>query len=219
MSFRNYPIDEQLCRVLSVAHANSIHEVVLRGSISYNTEFQRPLQYKLELRHLPDNYTFMVMEDTMYSVQGFEVKLQRKILPALTKFYIPTQLMVALSWLAFFVPPEVISGRMILLAILLLMLTNVGKITKHQQQQTFLTEHKYLAISVEETVPANSSFTAGHIWLLACQTQIIANIVQFAFVLFTMAKEEKVKDSGGRGLPLSLQSLQGGSTVDTGGSC
>ena len=126
MSFKSYPIDEQLCRVLSVAHANSIHEVVLRGSISYNTEFQRPLQYNLELRHLPDNYTFMVMEDTMYSVQGFEVKLQRKILPSLTKLYIPTQLMVALSWLAFFVPPEVISGRMILLVILLLMLTNVG---------------------------------------------------------------------------------------------
>ena len=35
--------------------------------------------------------------------------------------------MVALSWLAFFVPPEVISGRMVLLVILLLMLTNVGK--------------------------------------------------------------------------------------------
>ena len=127
MSFKNYPIDEQLCRVLSVAHSNSIHEVVLRGSISYNTEFQRPLQYHLELRHLPDNYTFMVMEDTMYSVQGFEVKLKRKVLPSLTKFYIPTQLMVALSWLAFFVPPEVISGRMVLLVILLLMLTNIGK--------------------------------------------------------------------------------------------
>lgn len=127
MSFKNYPIDEQLCRVLSVAHANSIHEVVLRGSISYNTEFQRPLQYELELRHLPDNYTFMVMEDTMYSVQGFEVKLKRKVFPSLTKFYIPTQLMVSLSWLAFFVPPEVISGRMILLVVLLLMLTNVGK--------------------------------------------------------------------------------------------
>ena len=87
MSFTNYPLDEQLCRVLSVSHSNSIHEVeighilialslrsgllqvVLRGSISYNTEFQRPLQYKLELRHLPDNYTFMVLEDAMYSVQ------------------------------------------------------------------------------------------------------------------------------------------------------
>ena len=82
MSFTNYPMDEQLCRVLSVSHSNSIHEVdnmtndlnpvfkvVLRGSISYNTEFQRPLQYKLELRHLPDNYTFMVLEDAMYSVQ------------------------------------------------------------------------------------------------------------------------------------------------------
>lgn len=65
MSFRNFPLDEQLCRVLSVSHTNSIHEVVLHGSISYNTELQRPLQYNLELRHLPDNYTLMVMEDTM----------------------------------------------------------------------------------------------------------------------------------------------------------
>ena len=65
------------------------------------------------------------------------------------------------------------------------------------------------------------------------QTQIIANIVQFAFILFTMAKEEKVvernltmtfllhlhhqvKEERGRGLPLSLQSLQGSSTVDSG---
>ena len=54
-------------------------------------------------------------------------------MPSLTQFYIPTQLMVALSWLAFFVPPEVISGRMVLLVILLLMLTNIGK-----------NEHKHL---------------------------------------------------------------------------
>jgi len=196
MSFTNYPMDEQLCRVLSVSHSNSIHEVVLRGSISYNTEFQRPLQYKLELRHLPDNYTFMVLEDAMYSVQGFEVKLARKLIPSITKLYIPSQLLVGLSWLAFFVPPEVISGRMVLLITLLLMLTHLG-------------------IAVEAESPPYSSFTAAHIWLISCQTQIIANIVQFAFILFTMAKEEKVKEERGRGLPLSLQSLQGSSTVDS----
>ena len=70
----------------------------------------------------------MVMEDAMYSVQGFEVKMERKLLPSLTKFYIPTQLLVALSWLAFFVPPEVISGRMVLLITILLMLVNIGKV-------------------------------------------------------------------------------------------
>ena len=155
----------------------------------------------------------MVMEDAMYSVQGFEVKMERKLLPSLTKFYIPTQLLVALSWLAFFVPPEVISGRMVLLITILLMLTNIGINT------IFLVlgcKYFVAGISVEAESPPYAAFTAAHIWLLACQTQIIANIVQFAFVLFTMAKEEKVKESGGRGLPLSLQSLQGGSTVDTG---
>ena len=40
-----------------------------------------------------------------------------------------------------------------------------------------------------------------HSWLdtihtiLYLQTQIIANIVQFAFILFTMAKEEKVNNN------------------------
>ena len=31
--------------------------------------------------------------------------------------------------------------------------------------------------------------------ILYLQTQIIANIVQFAFILFTMAKEEKVNNN------------------------
>ena len=44
-----------------------------------------------------------------------------------------------------------------------------------------------------------------HSWLetnhtiLYLQTQIIANIVQFAFILFTMAKEEKVNNKRNRG--------------------
>ena len=67
------------------------------------------------------------------------------MLPSLTKFYIPTQLMVALSWLAFFVPPEVISGRMVLLVILLLMLTNVGKGSLSRQGISPLT---YLLLSL-----------------------------------------------------------------------
>ena len=29
MSFKNYPLDDQLCRVLSVSHSNSIHEVTV----------------------------------------------------------------------------------------------------------------------------------------------------------------------------------------------
>ena len=58
-----------VCSNIVFLCGSDVLQVVLRGSISYNTEFQRPLQYNLELRHLPDNYTFMVMEDAMYSVQ------------------------------------------------------------------------------------------------------------------------------------------------------
>ena len=36
---------------------------------------------------------------------------------------------MSLSWLAFFVPPEVISGRMVLLVTLLLMLTQTGVVS------------------------------------------------------------------------------------------
>ena len=71
--------------------------------------------------------------------------MARKLVPSITKLYIPSQLLVlitmfthtfvtaylstqvGLSWLAFFVPPEVISGRMVLLITLLLMLTHLGE--------------------------------------------------------------------------------------------
>ena len=42
--------------------------------------------------------------------------------------YYKCQFQVGLSWLAFFVPPEVISGRMVLLITLLLMLTHLGEL-------------------------------------------------------------------------------------------
>ena len=35
MSFTNYPLDEQLCRVLSVSHSNSIHEVGGKMNLVY----------------------------------------------------------------------------------------------------------------------------------------------------------------------------------------
>ena len=47
----------------------------LRSTISYKLEIQKQLQYHIELRHLPDNYTYLVMDEIMFSVQGFEVIL------------------------------------------------------------------------------------------------------------------------------------------------
>ena len=101
----------------------------------------------------------------MYSVQGFEVKMERKLLPSLTKFYIPTQLLVALSWLAFFVPPEVISGRMVLLITILLMLVNIGK---HSEQPIIYEQ-------VENMSPANIKQVYPHffVWINP------ANVIQF----------------------------------------
>ena len=138
MSFTNYPLDEQLCRVLSVSHSNSIHEVeighilialslrsgllqvVLRGSISYNTEFQRPLQYKLELRHLPDNYTFMVLEDAMYSVQVCTASLiSARLLHTWNGFYSWSQLKLS------FLSPLIIGSNIDILQLLRLPITSM----------------------------------------------------------------------------------------------
>ena len=45
---------------------------------------------------------------------------------------------------------------------------------------------RFEGISVEENIPPYGAVTAAHIWLLSCQTQIVANIVQFSFILFTI---------------------------------
>lgn len=219
MSFVNYPLDHQMCRVLSVSHSNSIHEVSLFLHLysprwfweapSPTTQSSRGLSstnlnsgawFTINSQHFINSGTFLITtlswlwrtKCTQYrltfqpdwrhlEITGLWGETSEKTcaghhkalhpLTAVGKLTCtlktnPSQ--VSLSWLAFFVPPEVISGRMVLLITLLLMLTHIGDTNLFQPPFVAI----LAGIAMEADSPPYASFTAAHIWLIACQVNI-----------------------------------------------
>ena len=57
---------------------------------------------------------------------GFNIHLKRILVPYILNVYLPSGLLVAASWISFFVPPDIVPGRMALLVTILLMLINIS---------------------------------------------------------------------------------------------
>ncbi len=64
------------------------------------------------------------VDNTNYSFAGFNLHLERIMIPFLLNVYLPSGVLVAGSWIGFFIPPELVPGRMALLVTILLMLMN-----------------------------------------------------------------------------------------------
>jgi hypothetical protein len=62
----------------------------------------------------------------IYSVTGFHIKFSHKIESFLVNVYLPTGLLVVISYMSFLIPVNLVPGRMALVITILLMLNNVG---------------------------------------------------------------------------------------------
>ena len=60
-----------------------------------------------------------------YSVYGFEMQLSRSLGPFILSIYLPSAMFVTMSWVAFFVPPDIVPARIVLLVTLCLVLVNM----------------------------------------------------------------------------------------------
>ena len=129
------------------------------------------------------------------NVQGFEVKLARKLIPSITKLFIPSQLLVTLVFL-FSILQLSIPGWPLMAGFLC---ASWGDLWQDGSPDHFAADahppwwaalamqcwkwwwlwHKFSTgsnvplsgIAVEAQSPPYSSFTAAHIWLISCQVQ------------------------------------------------
>ena len=60
-----------------------------------------------------------------FSLAGFEMVLDRHSSPYIITYYLPSGLLVVVSWISFLIPVNAIPGRMILLVTLFLALVNI----------------------------------------------------------------------------------------------
>ena len=97
----------------------------------------------------------------------WRIHLKRLLMPYVVEAFIPTGVLVMVSWTSFLISPECVPGRVGLLVTLLLVLTNI-----------YLYELNHS--------PSTSCATALDAWNQICLTMVALAILEYAGILYTM---------------------------------
>ena len=86
------------------------------------------LQYSASYHDLPqDKAHYLAQTDgSDYVRYGFKIRLERRLFPFILAYYLPSSLLVLISFISFYIDPDVVPGRMALLITLVLMLINLS---------------------------------------------------------------------------------------------
>eukprot|EP00094_Tigriopus_californicus_P012955 TCALIF_12527-PA protein Name:"Similar to GABRG2 Gamma-aminobutyric acid receptor subunit gamma-2 (Gallus gallus)" AED:0.08 eAED:0.08 QI:200/0.57/0.87/0.87/0.57/0.62/8/750/241 len=134
MSFHIYPMDQQTCRL----------ELQSFGySLQYNnyTWRRKPFlkrdtvldNHNVKIAHYEFTYT---SDGIKYPGLGIRIELRRYLGYHITQTYIPSVIYVAVAWLSFVVPSDVVPGRMVLCVTTLLTLTSMFNSVRGMDNET-----------------------------------------------------------------------------------
>ena len=96
------------------------------------------VQYEMTFGAFPELSKFATHGNISYSRTGFRIGLSRRLFPFLLAFFLPSFLLTSISFISFFIDPEVVPGRMALLITLVLMLINLSNSARSHAPQVHL---------------------------------------------------------------------------------
>ena len=104
MDFSKYPYDTHRCKYLmgSTVYPDSL--MAFNSSYSFSPDFQRPLQYQIDIEDLTPKEKLTIYASGNYSVAGFWIKLERKIISHILQIIMPSAMFVVVSWISFLMP-------------------------------------------------------------------------------------------------------------------
>ncbi|KAF0310572.1 Glycine receptor subunit alpha-2 [Amphibalanus amphitrite] len=105
------------------------------------------------------------IQSCSYSELSFEVLLARKVRNSVLSVYVPSTMLIIVSWLSLWVPPKLVPGRMVLAITTLLTLTGLFN------------------ANVSQSMPEVSYVKALDVWILACIVFVFGTIVEYIVVL------------------------------------
>merc|ERR1711953_1281871 len=117
----------------------------------------------------------VVGSSSNYSAYGFEILLSRSLGPFILSVYLPSAMFVMMSWVSFFVPPDIVPARIVLLVTLCLVLINMLN-------------------STTTRIPVSNTVTALEVWLLACMLLVFLSLVEYAVILRRIVLYRRKKD-------------------------
>lgn len=103
----------------------------------------------------------------MYTGFRWSIHLERILLPYKMRLFMPTILMVSLSWISFIIPPDSFPGRMGLLVTLVLCIINL--MTNEMEQS-----------------PATSGISKIDLWCIICLAMVAIASLEYAVLLYLM---------------------------------
>ncbi|GFT22773.1 glycine receptor subunit alpha-3 [Trichonephila clavipes] len=166
MSFRLYPLDAQRCWVVLGSYAQTTDQVLIQwrdeSPITIEKEIEVP-----EFRVVPQAPgTFCRDIDTgVFSFLNVSFVFLRQNGYHLVQTYLPTFLIVMMSWVSFWVPVEAAPARVTLGVTTLLSLTTV-------------------ASGIRSQLPPVSYAKAIDIWIGACSVMVFSALLEFALASY-----------------------------------
>nr|WOK84219.1 gamma-aminobutyric acid receptor subunit beta-1 protein [Thrips tabaci] len=173
MKHGRFPFDEQECPMYLESWLDDVDELQLKWAgvnavdrlsldsfsmVGWDTEeLKRP---RINGSDLHESYSDRF--GSMYSSLRLTFTLSRQYGFFIMDYYMPSVLLVVISWVTFWLDPDIVPARVLL-----------GSST----MLTFIT----LAVQTDRSLPV-SYFKASEIWFVGCCTFIFGSLVEFAFV-------------------------------------
>jgi len=164
MEFGQFPLDKHRCFLILTSFGYDSLHMNLAGKFSYKKENQRTLSFNVDILKLPTYKTVFEGASSNYSAYGFEIRLSRSLGPFILSIYLPSAMFVMMSWVSFFVPPDIVPARIVLLVTLCLVLINMFNFTTAR-------------------IPVSNAVTAMEVWLLACMLLVFLSLVEYTVIL------------------------------------
>ncbi|PAV76110.1 hypothetical protein WR25_21576 isoform B [Diploscapter pachys] len=142
LNLKNYPLDSQICYVKIISYAHVQHEMMVRWfpnePIRYNPDIKPP---EFEIKSFDQGYCNGTFHYTLthnssrignFSCLLGMIRLKREIGFHLVQSYIPTGLIVAISWVSFWIDRRAVPARVSLSFTTLLTLSTQGNGIRYQ---------------------------------------------------------------------------------------
>lgn len=108
--------------------------------------------------------------------------LQRKLPYHLLNTYLPTSLIVIISWLSFWINPDNVPAR-ISLAISTFLTLHTASTSEYLTLKMFIrNSYEFFAIVIKTSLPPVSYLRAVDVWLFFCQAAVFMTLIEFVLL-------------------------------------
>lgn len=164
MSFKHFPLDTQRCHILLGPYAQTIEQTAISWQDTDPIVLERPIEIpEFDLVHNSYGHYNRAIDTGVFSFLNATFTLERQNGYHLIQTYLPTFLIVMISWVSFWLNVDATPARVTLGVTTLLTMTTV-------------------ASGVRTQLPPVSYIKAIDVWIGACSVMVFGALLEFTLV-------------------------------------